>query len=305
MILIFRSINKFSSIEKNLRRIYILLTASPTTWVHSHSMKIRFLALALLFPVLSLYGQDHRQRPANQLAKIEVNELEMKPLAFAKSFCVAMRRNHQPERSSKLLNFIDPGYLERHGINRQNPSLQTFPLFNIYDIKISADPSTILCIVDTKNGSRQSLLLRTKMTKEKVYLDPISPPSKPTKTFSPWILRMKAAPASAAEKISLMKEKRLVAGVLKHFPQNVKSVEAWEGSEFKIGSSTIIPTKEVTRDDLLKLVDQEVSISGNWNPGEHRLLTDEEKLYSRPLLPEGTIDIVGSGLEATSIRKIN
>ncbi len=268
-------------------------------------MKISVLGLSLIYSVLTVNGQDHLQRPVNRLAKIEVNQLEMKSLIFAKSFCVAIRRNHQPKKSSKLLNFIDPGYLERHGINRQNPNLQTFPLFNIYDIRISADPSTILCIVDTKNGPRQSLLLRTKMAEGEVYLDPISPPSKPNKTFSPWILRMNAAPASPAEKISLMKEKRLVTGVLKHFPQNVKSVEAWEGSEFKIGAATIIPTKEVTREDLLKLVDQEVSISGNWNPGEHRLLTEEEKLHSRPLLPEGTIDIVGSGLEATSIREIN
>jgi hypothetical protein len=259
------------------------------------------LSLLLALAIVTARGQDSLQR----LAKIKENDAEMKSLVFAKSFCVAMRRNHQLQNPTKLLQFIDPRYLAEHKINTTKPNLETFPLFNIYDIKISTDPSTILCLVDTKGGPRQALLLRTNTSNGKLHLNPVAPPSKANQSFTPWILRMQAAPALDGEEKNIIREKRLLAGILRHFPQDVKSVEAWEGSEFKIGDSTIIPTKEITRDALLKFVGQSVSITGYWNPGENQGHAKSEKFHSHPILPQGGSDIVGAGLEAISIRRID
>jgi hypothetical protein len=63
-------------------------------------------------------------------------------------------------------------------------------------------------------------------------------------------------------------EKITVRGLLRHYPQDVKSTEAWLGHEFIVGETPIRTTEKVPRDVLMKMVGENVEIEGLWNAGE-------------------------------------
>lgn len=103
------------------------------------------------------------------------------------------------------------------------------------------------------------------------------------------------------------KEKTTVRGLLKQYPQDVKSAEAWLGHEFMIGETPIRPTEEVPREVLITMVGENVEIEGLWNAGkkwEPAKPEDEEFHLQTPSYPEGVVIVRGSGIEASSVRKI-
>lgn len=270
-------------------------------------MKTKTLILSLLISshlgLPAVEDETKGRNPAPAAADdVDARDHEMHALILAKRFCVAMRRNHQPEKSSALLQFLDPAFLELHKIPLRNPKITTFPLFNIHNIQISQDPNTILCLVDSNDGRRHALLLRTKTEKGKLYLTPLNPPDQKSGEFSPWILKTELKdikPTGIREKQPL--EKRSASGELKHFPQNIKSREAWLGHEFLIGEVPIIPTKSVSRETLLKQVGKQVAVAGIWNPGKEWKPTDENELLSNPISEDvGTI-VRNSGIEAQDL----
>lgn len=96
-------------------------------------------------------------------------------------------------------------------------------------------------------------------------------------------------------------------GVLIHFPQNVKSTEAWSGNEFMVGETPIRTTEEVPREVLMKIVGQHVEIEGRWKAGkkwEPPKPADEEFQLQTPSFPEGVTGSTGAGIEATSVKVI-
>jgi hypothetical protein len=92
-----------------------------------------------------------------------------------------------------------------------------------------------------------------------------------------------------------------VLGVLEHYPQNVKSVQAYLGHEFMVGDRPIIPTEKVPVEELKKFVGSKVTVKGEWNPGTKREPNEEEMLSQRPLGYEDRM--VGAGLKASEIVK--
>ena len=101
--------------------------------------------------------------------------------------------------------------------------------------------------------------------------------------------------------MSACSDEMAVTGVLEHFPQDVKSVEAWLGHEFKVGDTPIKPTVEIPAEELKRLIGSTVTIKGVWNPGSIVEPTGEALLESRPLGFEEQSR--GDGLEASSITK--
>ena len=102
-------------------------------------------------------------------------------------------------------------------------------------------------------------------------------------------------------------EKKTVRGLLRHFPQNVKSSEAWLGHEFMVGETPIRTSEKVSAEELMKLVGENVEIEGVWNAGEKwepPEPTEEGFNLQHPSYPEGMTVIRGSVLEAASVRKV-
>lgn len=60
---------------------------------------------------------------------------------------------------------------------------------------------------------------------------------------------------------------RTAAGVLEHFPSNVRSAAAWYGHTFKVGGTPVIPTAAVPEAELIKHVGKQVVVKGVWHPG--------------------------------------
>ena len=94
-----------------------------------------------------------------------------------------------------------------------------------------------------------------------------------------------------------------VTGVLQHFPQDVKSVEAWLGHEFMIGDTPIYPTSKLPHKQLLSLVGDKVTIEGTWNPGEEREPAPEGAQTPTPFGSEDGPVMVGFGIEAESVTR--
>ena len=92
-----------------------------------------------------------------------------------------------------------------------------------------------------------------------------------------------------------------VRGVLTHYPQDVKSVEAWLGHEFVVEGTPIRPTETVPAEKLLPLAGKAVRVEGTWNAGKEWQPTEEEASLSTPVFPTGDPVMVGSGVEASTV----
>jgi len=123
--------------------------------------------------------------------------------AFAKDFCVEMRKYNglsggdpKPD-AARLRKYFDPRFLEKHNLADDEFPVQMAPVFPIYTMQIADDRKTILCVVGTKENAsakdlvKEGILLRVIVHEKKLYLSPEKGPDPKTKTFTPWILRMK------------------------------------------------------------------------------------------------------------------
>jgi hypothetical protein len=98
-----------------------------------------------------------------------------------------------------------------------------------------------------------------------------------------------------------------VRGLLTHFPQDVKSIEAWLGHEFMVGETPIRTTDKVPRDFLITMVGQNVEIEGIWNAGKESKPpkpADEEYELQTPSYPEGQTIVREAGIEASAVKKV-
>lgn len=98
-----------------------------------------------------------------------------------------------------------------------------------------------------------------------------------------------------------------VRGLLRHFPQDVKSTEAWLGHEFMVGETPIRITEKVPHNALMNMVGENVEIEGLWNAGkkwEPPKPAEEEFQLQTPTYPEGVVVVRGAGIEASSVKKV-
>lgn len=108
-------------------------------------------------------------------------------------------------------------------------------------------------------------------------------------------------PESESAKVSVP-EQRTVRGVLRHFPSDVKSAEAWHGHNFIVGDTPVIATENVSQETMKRFVGLEVIVSGVWHPGEQWKPTEEESGLQAPVYPDGEVVVRGDGIQAASIK---
>ncbi len=134
------------------------------------------------------------------VAPLEIHgtQTEMRLLAMAKGFCVAMRNHHGDKNANALREYIDPAYLKKHGLTDCDLSVPMLAVGALWNIEIADDGRTILCIVQNEANAKvpinEVLLLRVSDYEGKGgerYLLPSNAPDPKTGTFSPWILRSK------------------------------------------------------------------------------------------------------------------
>lgn len=123
---------------------------------------------------------------------------EMRVAALAKRVCVALMNHHGDNNANALREFIDPGYLKKHGLTDGDLSVAMPAVGGIFDIQVADDEQTVLCIVRTgpvaKDPVKEVLVFRVSDTEGKGgvrYLLPPKAPDSKTGVFTPWILRTK------------------------------------------------------------------------------------------------------------------
>ena len=106
-------------------------------------------------------------------------------------------------------------------------------------------------------------------------------------------------PALAQENIQ---EHKTAQGVLRHFPSDIKSTQAWYRHNFLVGDTPVIATSAVPEETLRKFIGSEVIVSGVWHPGEQWKPTEEESCLQSPIHPDGEVVVRGEGIKASSIK---
>ena len=108
-----------------------------------------------------------------------------------KVFIATLRERFSDEKAAELRKFIDPRYLKEHGLQEGVFPIQRVVTGDIYSNNLSDDPSTAVTVAGTEGGAKECFLFRLTVHEGTVYLLPLSPPDKQSKSFRPWILRMK------------------------------------------------------------------------------------------------------------------
>jgi hypothetical protein len=111
--------------------------------------------------------------------------------ATVMEFVAALRERFSDEQAAELRKFIDPPYLQAHGMQDGVFPIQRVVTGAIYDNQLSDDPRTALIVAKTENAAKECFLFRLTVHEGKVYIAPLSPPDKPSGSFKPWILRVK------------------------------------------------------------------------------------------------------------------
>ncbi|HEX8198884.1 MAG TPA: hypothetical protein VF590_00215 [Isosphaeraceae bacterium] len=132
-------------------------------------------------------GGDDAARPGES----DRRRLEEAGPALVKEFVATLRRRFGDEDAGELRRFIDPRYLKEHGLQDGRFPIRTVIAGSIYDSQISDDPQTLVIVAGTDAAAKEVFVFRTTLYRGRVYLQPLAPPDPTTRSFTPWILRMK------------------------------------------------------------------------------------------------------------------
>lgn len=94
-------------------------------------------------------------------------------------------------------------------------------------------------------------------------------------------------------------EIRSVEGLLRYYPSDVKSPEAWLGHPFMIGETPILPSETLSEAMLQRQVGKMVRISGPWDAGHLWQPSPQEQHQSRPSPMQPGVTRRGDGIRAT------
>jgi hypothetical protein len=125
------------------------------------------------------------------LTDAERQRLEEGGGVVTKTFIAALRERLSDKEAAKLREFIDPRYLKEHGLQEGAFPIQRVVTGDIYSNHLSADPTTALVVAGTEGGVKECFLFRLTVHEKNVYIAPLRAPDKKSKSFSPWILRVK------------------------------------------------------------------------------------------------------------------
>ena len=111
--------------------------------------------------------------------------------AFTKIFLHDVREfGHEEHKLSALRVFFDPRYLEAHDLQKGKFPVETIAVRSLR-YRIADDNRTAACVVGANDKEKELILLRFTVHNGKLYLEPQAPPHPTSRSFKPWILRMK------------------------------------------------------------------------------------------------------------------
>jgi hypothetical protein len=139
----------------------------------------------------SAAGEPRLADQPARLTDAERQALEEGGPVVTKTFIAALRERFSDEKAAELRKFIDPRYLKEHGLQDGVFPIQRVVTGDIHDNNLSDDPSTALVVADTEGGAKECFLFRLTVHEGTVYIAPLKAPDKKSKSFNPWIYRMK------------------------------------------------------------------------------------------------------------------
>ena len=182
------------------------LYSDPTIRVPPGKYEIAYRGFVQSHPKLATGTAAFEVEPPLQ-PEARPTQTEMRVLAMAKSFCVAMRNHHGDKNANALREYIDPAYLKKHDLTDRDLSIPMAAVGALWNIDVADDGRTILCILQTGANARERineiLLLRVSDTEGKGgerYLLPPNAPDPKTGAVTPWILRTKNHALAETEK---------------------------------------------------------------------------------------------------------
>nr|BAJ07024.1 hypothetical protein [uncultured bacterium] len=97
-------------------------------------------------------------------------------------------------------------------------------------------------------------------------------------------------------------EQRSAKGLMKHYPSNVQSIQSWQGHNFIVGDTPVIPTESVTDVEMQKYIGKTVIVTGIWHSGQEWTPSENEKDIPALIMPDNQVVIRGDGLKVSSIK---
>jgi hypothetical protein len=123
---------------------------------------------------------DQRAR----LTDAERQWLEAGGPVVTKTFIATLRKRFSDETAAELRTFIDPRYLKEHGLQEGVFPIQRVVTGDIYSNNLADDPCTALTVAATEGGAKECFLFRLTVHQGTVYIAPLAPPDKQTKSLS-------------------------------------------------------------------------------------------------------------------------
>jgi hypothetical protein len=164
--------------------------------VFAVSMVAVFAAVSIGRSAVGIAADPPRPREsADPLSESDRARLAEGSPALVKRFIATLRRRFTDENRGELREFIDPRYLEKHKLAEGRFAIETVKTGDIFNNSPTDDPGTVLVVAETAASAKEAFVFRTSVYEGKVYLLPLSPPDGTTKTFRPWILRVKVETA--------------------------------------------------------------------------------------------------------------
>jgi hypothetical protein len=141
--------------------------------------------------VTGVAGEPRRMDQPARLTDAERQRLEEGGGVVTKTFIAALRERFSDEKAAELRKFIDPRYLKEHGLEKGAFPILRVVTKDIHSNHLSGDPSTALVVAETEAAAKECFLFRLTVHEGTVYIAPLTAPDKKSKSFSPWILRVK------------------------------------------------------------------------------------------------------------------
>ncbi len=110
---------------------------------------------------------------------------------ITKVYAVQHYNRYTDAEAGKLREFIDPRYLKEHRLTEGNFPMERVVFKTTWRTQVSDDLQTAIFVAETEAGVKELFVFRMTIYDNRIYFLPSTPPDKTTKSFKPWILRMK------------------------------------------------------------------------------------------------------------------
>ncbi len=106
---------------------------------------------------------------------------------------------------------------------------------------------------------------------------------------------------TACSTLQQNQETQSAEGILKHYPSDVMSTQAWYGHNYMLDQTPLIPTEAIPEALLQQHIGKYVRVTGSWFPGKVWKPTPAEMNTPMPVDPGADGVVRGDGILAASL----